>query len=284
MIILLLSSMATVNAQNNLESAFRTFQQNRKGNAINATAIIPELSIIRQQYRLERQGDTYGKNGKPYYGEIYSLGIKVSNGMYVLRSVMEPWFEDEDYLRVNVENKYNPELFWSYQRQLNDSTYNSIELEQGKDFIYPVNSDRTLYFHEDKQSDFGLSVDTSDGKKDGYMIWAYAEPNVSDSAMTVNLQQSVLNVEIKSDSLLMTMSPSNPEKIIGGLYVTPHYERGGRIQFMLAGVAIKSGKKKWALQLFVTPKQASKASKPQKTGGTVEPTPIKQDKKKKKKK
>lgn len=43
-------------------------------------AILPELSIIRQQYRLERNGEFFGKNNKPYYGESYSLAIKVSGG------------------------------------------------------------------------------------------------------------------------------------------------------------------------------------------------------------
>ena len=78
-----------------------------KGESINLTkdALAPELSIIRQQYRLERNGETYGKNGKSFYGETYTLAIKVAGGLYVSGHAIEPWRNDADYERVNVDKK-----------------------------------------------------------------------------------------------------------------------------------------------------------------------------------
>lgn len=228
-------------------------QQNRelagKSNVV-YKAVEPELFVIRQQYRLKRQGQTYGRNGKAYYGESYSLGIKVSNGMYVLGDVMEPWADDADYRRINAENKYEPELFWSYKRGTADSTYTTVELEQGTEYIYTVKGNRHLFFHEDKRSDFGLAVDTKAGKKEGFMIWACAAPGVKDSAMTVTLRPEAYTTVASGDSTLRDMSPADADKLLGGLFVVPRYERGGRVQLMLAGVAFKKTAKSWSLQLL----------------------------------
>lgn len=223
-----------------------------KGKSINLTkdALAPELSIIRQQYRLERNGETYGKNGKSFYGETYTLAIKVAGGLYVSGHAVEPWRNDADYERVNVDKKYKPDYFWCYQRALNDSVYKPIELEIGTEFLQPVNSGKSLWKHQDKMSDFGLSEDITLGKKTGYMLWAYASPDIQDSAMVVNLRQNTLVVDVKADSTLQEVTPKEVEKVIGGLFVVPKYEGRGRVQFYLAGVAVKVGKAKWALQLL----------------------------------
>ena len=57
-------------------------------------AVMPSLSIIRQQFRLERGGQFYGKNNMPYYGETYSLGIKISGGEIYQKQVVFPWMND----------------------------------------------------------------------------------------------------------------------------------------------------------------------------------------------
>lgn len=43
-------------------------------------AVEPSLSIIRQQYRLERDGQYYGKNKQSFYGETYTMAVKVAGG------------------------------------------------------------------------------------------------------------------------------------------------------------------------------------------------------------
>lgn len=218
--------------------------------AILTEAISSELSVIRQQYRLERNGETYGKNGKSFYGETYTLAIKVAGGLYVSGHAIEPWRNDADYERVNVDKKYKPDYFWCYQRALKDSVYKPVELEIGTEFLQPVNAGKSLWKHQDKMSDFGLSEDVTLGKKTGYMLWAYASPDIQDSAMVVNLRQNTFVVDVKADSTLQEVTPKEVEKVIGGLFVIPKYEGRGRVQFWLAGVAVKVGKAKWALQLL----------------------------------
>lgn len=261
--------------------------------SIIAEILSPDLHLIRQQYRLERKGKTYGKSHKPYYGETYSLGIKVSGGMYVTNSVIEPWNGDADYERVNADGKYKPEYFWTYQRHLNDSVYKAVELDFGTSYISAVNADKSLWLHQDLQSDFGLSIDNSLGEKKGYMLWAYSKTNAQDSAMVVELRQSVLKTVVKADSTLAPMSPNDDGKLIGGLFVVPKYEKGGVVKMLLAGVAVKSEAAKWSLQLFANnhvgkevapipttesttkPEKSEKKKKQEKQEDSSEPTPTK---------
>ena len=224
-------------------------------------AILPEMSIIRQQYRLERNDEFFGKNNKPYYGESYSLAIKASGGTIFLSDVIEPWKGDSDYARDNASGNYNTSLYWTYQRSINDANYNSIDLEiKGEsDYVRPLNADKTLYMHTDAISDFGLSIDKETGSKKGYMIWAYTKSEISDSAMVVDIRQSQHSVEAIADSALVTMNPSTPEKIIGGIYVTPKFERGGRVQYLLSGVAVRNKSNGWDLQLLCSDDKITKS-------------------------
>lgn len=262
----------------NIESAIDAIINRKNDNGIVLESITPELSIIRQQYRLKLKEDYYGKNNKPYYGEKYSLGIKVGGGLLFLSNIVKPWEGDADFERVTAKRKYLPELFWSYQRGLRDSVYHDVELEiYNPNYVFPINADSTLYRQDDQVSDLGLIINDSGGKKNGYMVWAYTQTNVQDSAMNVTLRQSSYVVDAKPDSMQIAMSPDNPEKILGGLFVVPKYEQGGRVQMQLAGVAVRTKNGKWALQVLLNPE----AKKTEKTRNATtkesddEPTPIK---------
>lgn len=224
----------------------------------------PSLYIVRQQYRLKHDGEYYGKNNQPFYGESYSLGIKIAGGMYLSGDVVEPWKRDVDYQRINASGgkKYEPVLFRSYQRALSDSVYRAVYLDFGTRYVTPVNEDKSLYLHEDAKSDFGLGVDEQSGLKGGFLVWAYTSTSVQDSAMAVRLRQVSLTIEAGSESTLIDMTPNEPDKIIGGLYVIPKYERA-QVQYMLAGVAVKTDNQKWGLQLLVKEEQITRSDAPQ---------------------
>ena len=256
---------SSVDAQNTFKLKDLIRQQEKlataNGYAVEAEVIMPELSIIRQQYRLERNGEFFGKNNMPYYGESYSLAVKVSGGTLFLSDVVEPWKLDADYARDNASGNYNASLFWTYQRPVNEVNYKSANLEiLGKsDFVKPVNAEKNLYLLTDAINDFGLSVDDVVGKKKGVMFWAYTQTDVQDSAMMIDFRQAPLNVEAKADSSLIKMDPASPEKIIGGIYVTPKYERGGRVQYLLSGVAVRNQSNGWSLQLLCVDDKITKS-------------------------
>lgn len=266
----------------NLESAIDAIINRKNANGIVLESITPELSIIRQQYRLKLKEDYYGKNNMPYYGEKYCLGIKVGGGLMFLSNIVKPWEGDADFERVTAKRKYQPELFRSYERGLRDSVFKAVELElYNSNYVVPVNTDSTLYLQDDQVSDFGLIIDDAAGKKSGYMVWAYTQTDVQDSAMNVTLRSGSYTVEARPDSMQVAMEPENPDKVLGGLFVIPKYERGGRAQMQLAGVAVRTKNGKWALQMLLN-SEAKSAENPQTAEAKEsddEPTPIKRKKK-----
>ncbi len=220
--------------------------------SVEMQAITPELSVIRQQYRLERNGSYYGKNNLPFYGESYSLAVKVSGGTYLTSDAVEPWRIDTDYARDNASGNYKPSIYWTYQRPINETKYKAVNLEikDESEFVKPVNAEKSLYLHTDAINDFGLSIDNTTGNKKGTMIWVYSKTDIQDSAMAVVFQQSSFTIEAKEDSSLVEMTPTTPEKIIGGIFVTPKIEKGGRVQYLLSGVAVRNKSNGWSLQLL----------------------------------
>lgn len=284
--IMFVAFVTTSMAQITLLEGFggKPLQDSISGNSANSPtvktivteSVFPELSILRQQYRLELNGDYYGKDGKPFYGETYSLGIKVSGGMFLLDDVIEPWKDDADYKRVNADGKYKTEYFWTYQRKLSDTTYTAADLEMGTDHTIPRNKDKSLWLHEDKYRGLGLDIDDSVGYKSGFMIWATSKTAVNDSAMKVSLKSSDYSLTARSDTMVIAMSPTDAERTIGGLFVVPKYGNGGRVQFLLAGVAVKNGNSKWALQMLTNkgnlPSASDVSGKPKVSGKTSEPT------------
>lgn len=241
------SSLSPSPSPSSVQSSLPTSSVNK----LVETAVVSDLYVVRQQYRLERKGKTYGKNGSPYYGETYSLGVKVPGGMYVLNAALEPWKGDADYQRVNADGKYKPEYFWTYQRPLTGDSYKTLELDYGTSYISPVNADSSLWLHQDLHSDFGLAENKDLGEKDGFMMLAYSNTDAQDSAMVVSLRHSAFSVNVTADSTLVPMTPNETDKLIGGLFVVPRHEKGGVIKMMLAGIVVKNNEGGWSLQLLV---------------------------------
>lgn len=235
------------NAQSLLGDYLKDVGYEGQHNTIISDAVAPALTIIRQQYRLERGGEYFGKNKRPYYGETYTLGIKVSGGTIMQRGVVIPWENDADYHRVKQGDKYKPAIYWSLQRSLSDSIWKTVELELGTQYVSSVDRDSLLFRHADAMSDFGLPVDETTGKKKGYLLWAYSNTSVQDSAMHVSLRQVSHHIETSADSVYYSVSPKDAEKVIGGVFVVPVIERAGYIKLQMAGIASKNKKGKWVL-------------------------------------
>lgn len=247
-------AFAQQNKQSSFDEAIKSLIKSRKENAFIIDALKPELCIIRQQYQLKRGEDMYGSDGKSYYGETYTLGVKVPGYLYMQRGVLKPWEGDKNYDRVNADGKYESVYFKSFQRSLVETkvAYSPIEIEFGRSYLQAINSDQTLYRQEDLVSDFGLSIDEAGGEKRGIMVWVYSNSTLKDSAMTVSFQQGKLSLEAKSDSKLIPQTVSNADRLLGGVFVVPSYERGGRIQIRLAGIAVRTANGDWNLQLLAS--------------------------------
>lgn len=207
-------------------------------------AVAPALKIIKQQYRLKKDGDFFGRNNKPHFGESLSLGVKVSGGTILQNEVLYPWVNDKDYKDVNEAGKYTPVLYDSYQKSVIGGDYEKVDFELNTPYVKSVGKDSLLYIHSDVYSDFGLNMDTASGEKSGYMLWVYEADGKCDYRVeALNLQASV-------ESTVIPMKTSSPSKVLGGVYVIPVNERPGTISFYLVGVASTCNNKDWSLKLL----------------------------------
>lgn len=275
-VMLLVASLPT--ASQSLRDYIRSISSSSDTDSLVLQAVSPALSLIREQYRLERNGSFFGKKNRPYYGETYSLGIKISGGTILQRTVIYPWENDKDFQRVNDGEKYVPVHFRTMQRSLMDKDWKSVEFEIQTQCTAALTLDSLLYHHEDITADFGLSLNTEFGKKRGYLIWAYSTTNIQDSLQDVKLQMTNLQIEVKADStLFVALSPEKTENLLGGLFVIPQVERPGYIKIQLSGVVVRKNDNSWILELASSfnPKHAVK---------TIEPVPLETDKQKRKKK
>ena len=207
-------------------------------------AVAPALKIVKQQYRLKKDGDFFGKNNKPHFGEASSLAVKVAGGTILQHEVLYPWVNDKDYQDANESGKYTPVLYDSYQKSINGNKFEKVDLELGTPYVRQIGKDSLLYVHYDAYSDFGLDIDSSSGKKDGYMLWIY------DSEKKYEYTVEALSVNSSVDVTVISMETSAPDAILGGVYVIPVVERPGTISFHLVGVASTLNNKDWSLKLL----------------------------------
>lgn len=206
--------------------------------------VAPALKVVKQQYRLKKDGDFFGRNNKPHFGESFSLAVKVAGGTVLQNEVLYPWANDADYKDANESGKYSPVLYDSYVKPVTGGEYEKVDFELDTPYVKQVGKDSLLYIHSDVYSDFGLNMDTSSGEKSGYMLWVYESDGKCDYKVeSLNLKASV-------DSTVIPMKTSNKSAILGGVYVIPVIERPGTISFYLVGVASTCNNKDWSLKLL----------------------------------
>ena len=207
-------------------------------------AVSPALKIVKQQYRLKKDGDFFGKNHKPHFGESLSLAVKVAGGTILQNEVLFPWVNDKDYQEANGAGKYTPVLYDTYQKPLNDGEFEKVDFELNSPYVKQVGKDSLLFIHSDMYSDFGLNVYSAPGEKKGYMLWIYEGDGKYDYKV------ETLDLEAKTDSTVVPMTPSDSSALLGGIYVIPVNERPGTVSFHLVGVASTYDNKDWSLKLL----------------------------------
>lgn len=207
-------------------------------------AISPTLRVVKQQYRLKKDGDFFGSNNQPHFGESFSLAVKIAGGTILQNEVMFPWSNDKDYMDANESGKYTPVLYTSYQKPVTGGEYEKVDFELDTPYVKPVGADSLLYIHSDVYSDFGLSMDTVSGDKNGYMLWVYeTDGNLGYYVEVFSLKASV-------DSTVISMKAPDSSVILGGVYVIPVNERPGTLSFHVVGVASTYNEKDWSLKLL----------------------------------
>lgn len=238
-------------SQINLGSALRN-RFSAASDSVLINAVMPGLYVVRQQYQIRSNADgkLYGKDGNNWFGETYSLGVKVAGGLLVDRRVMQPWADDVDFSKINNHGKYVPQLYrTTYLRPLDGEAYREANLDfDTPEYMEAYGTDSLLYRHIEAQADFGFLTDERFGTADGYMLWAYRDSTASHAGMRVKLRVARKQLGNVADSLSVDCLPPDAGTVLGGVFIVPVVDRVGQITCRLAGMALPASDGRWVLR------------------------------------
>ncbi|MDR2232001.1 MAG: hypothetical protein LBE56_02620 [Tannerella sp.] len=200
--------------------------------------------IIRQRYQLQdttaRTPTYFGWQNRDWFGESYSLGVKVKTGYYLFDKAIIPWLYDTNFEQYKTNSKYVPVLSDGDFRTFENIDYQS--LPRGNALIKEGSSNR-IFLLPDTSSfqQKGFSVDTGKGEKKGWLVWVTTDkpleeqPDQKPSCLIYRLE---LNFEQGKNSYDVK-DPATDKNIVGGFYFLPEITDIGQITFSLSGVLLR---------------------------------------------
>lgn len=204
------------------------------------------LLLIRQEYQLE---DTlthkrYTLDNRSDFGSAISFGVLTESGYIVRNDVITPWEKDRQYEQYRG-SQYRPVLSRTLARTVKDSTWRETALILPQ-YVFPIKDSQWVEV-KDSLSAEGLSVDYSDGEKDGWIVWLTSEKECIDSsALSLVIYRQLLELSGKVDGDIAVKTLDTNSEVLGGIYINPCFESIGRIAFKVCGIIVKK-EEAWTL-------------------------------------
>ena len=257
-------------------------------------AVKNSLVIIHTQYRMQdtkvKDPTYYGADGKDYFGENYTLGVKVRNGYLIEHSAIRPWLFDSKFIPYVASTQYKPVISLSEYKQFSDTAYTDQTKTFKPDAAKVVLNNKLYSVIDNKFGNKGLLAQALADKNEGWVVWLIADHALTeknDSKLSVMIHR--LEVKTEKDKVSYEVVAPQIEKVVlGGIYVMPEVTEIGTLSFRLLGT-IQAENEKWAIipvinenSKGVVPAVSEKKSKEQPAQLTPieKKTPVKNDKKK----
>ena len=202
-------------------------------------AIKEGVFIVHSYYRLQ---DTvasayFGWQNQNWFGQSYSLGIRVKEGYYLMDKAIRPWVYDKKFEQYAQSNRLVPVISSSEYKMPVDTSYTALPYNNVTTNVVQAQQhyfvqDSTL-FHQK-----GYPVDNSDGLKNGWQVWLVVDkPMEEDNAQipTFLIYRLELTFE-NGEACYEVRDPSTNKHVLGGFYVLPIVTDIGQISFHLLGV------------------------------------------------
>jgi hypothetical protein len=209
-------------------------------------AVRDGIFLVRQSYQLKNIANNtlYGWGHAEHFGYSLSLGIMAENGYYVEPQAVEPWKYDRKFIDYNDQRYYVPFVSESRYRPLTGSAY--FVLPYQTEEVKPL-TDNPFWFVCDSVFDNrGFEADYSNGKKEGWLVWVVSPDSVAEDAdaalsLLVYRNELVFEAGVKTCAV---KDPSTAQRILGGLYITPHVAGVGKVSFRVNGL-LQKGDEGW---------------------------------------
>jgi hypothetical protein len=199
-------------------------------------AVTDGFFIVHTQYRLKdkkgKDPQYYGWEGKPYFGETVSLGIKTHGGFILSSLAVKPWLTDRRFDEYRDDNRYEPIVYKICYTAVSDTATavlpvtNTESLAGGSFYL----STDTVFHHQ------GFPTDYSDGVKNGWLVWIVA-PEAADSSESILVYRNETEFR-KEHNVYSVKSPS--QAVLGGVFIVPRIEGVGKITFYIGGLAVEN--------------------------------------------
>ena len=229
------------------------FPFNTSNQQIVQSAVKNAFVAITSSYRLQdsKTKKLYGRNGNDNFGTISSWGLKIDGGIMLPDQAVRPWEYDPNYSKYR--DKYNTVPYQiSFQKAEGKIVLDSIDVKvcNAQNLFYSIKD--TLVANGE-----GFKIDSSDGEKDGWIIWLTEE---NDSINTFLVFKK--KIEFKPNyNVYEVEQPNTIKKILAGIYVVPSYEAIGIVSFNLCGILVEQNEKWDLARISILPNETSNPSK-----------------------
>ena len=194
------------------------------------------------------------EEGEKEYEESITISVrlgKIEGGIMLPDQAVRPWEYDPNYSKYR--DKYNTVPYQiSFQKSEGKIVLDSIDVKvcNAQNLFYSIKD--TLVANGE-----GFKIDSSDGEKDGWIIWLTEE---NDSINTFLVFKK--KIEFKpNDNVYEVEQPNTMKRILAGIYVVPSYEAIGIVSFNLCGILVEQNEKWDLARISILPNETSNPSK-----------------------
>ena len=208
------------------------------------------LIVLSSEYQLE---DTlthkrYSLDNQRYFGKISSFAVMTDIGVISSPGVLRPWETDENYIQYK-NSKYQPIVSKISVMSVNDTTWRETFL-LAPSVASPL-SDSTWCFFQDSTYGQGFVCDTLRNEDEGWIVRMIT--NVTNDKEILSLETArYKHTEESKDKVIQALSGN----VVGGVFITPAYERIGQIVLKLKGI-LTSSEDGWKLCAVVPENESS---------------------------
>lgn len=207
--------------------------------------------LVGAQYQLKEKatGNLYGRGGRNYYGESYSLGYLFPQGCILAEESLSPWDKDPDFEKYRKNEKYVPILMDTISLKKANRGVSRINCSIRGISNLPNTGLSSISLDVSEYSGFPLNQEI--GQLSGWFVWCMI-PKEEQIGRETDFSFTSLyrTIEIKDTMAVPVEAPKNGEKMLGGIFVVPKVDSLGKITLYTKGILCKINNDKWGLRVY----------------------------------
>lgn len=229
--------------------------------------------LVGTQYQLKEKatGNLYGRGGRNYYGELYSLGYLFPCGCILAKESLRPWDKDPAFEKYRKNEKYIPVLMDTITLKTANRGASHINcLIRG---ISNVPNTRLSNVSLELSGHSGFPLNQELGQLSGWFVWCMIPKDGQIGRETeFSFTSLYRTIEIKDTMSIPVEAPKNGEKLLGGIFVVPKVDSLGKITLYTKGILCKISNDKWGLRIYNEEWDRCEATVKEGSAETTKPT------------